>query len=870
MAPVHKAAVRIHSNSEPKNTMKSPFVRNRSHVVALLPLLASAMIVASCMPISPLSFPLSGGPTPPYGVSPASRLSSAVVAQSADAVQVGDAQSGPVAVESSAVVTKTVEVAAASPVTGEVAITAEVPALQVAGLGGMAAATSAGVAPAQVEMPAQTTPPGSGVVPKPIPPLQPITLVAAVDCLNNGQVVYGLALQNTNVRENASANSCRIGRIPRGTLVRITAALPAPGAEVGAATAVTTAAAAPATASEAPGLGYTEDVQPIVQRNCSTCHSGVAKIKELQVTSYAGIMKGSAGGPVVIPGDSTGSLLWQMINTGKMPVTGALTADEKSTIKQWIDDGALESRPIVAGAPVAEEASPAAAAAGASSAENPLWLGVEPADVNPVTDPCAAPNAKPEYAVSSQLVLPVVCGAAPEALAVDQLRAQLGLPTVGNPNGLVVRPAVSKADSPGAANAVASSTGVTATEAASVTTGAASTISTTAIAPSTATQSAAPVSPVQAAIGSAAAAGTGIVASSFGLAPPTDEDPWLIPRGGLCVERKLPDNDRGITALTFAPDGRLFLAFDAKLTGEDVDQIMLYDAFHPSRSIGVIDSNSMQGLTEILQESPRITGMDWQDGALYISRAGEVGRIVDGDAYETLASGFAVNGRLFHANNGLVIANGWLYVSAGGVRDGYSDGPLVDISEAAAQEIVSGGNPYAARIVRAPLDVLLSQRSINAFSTAGRGTRNPYGITADATGRLWFTDNGATNVPDGVSAGDEVDILNPGTIGADEASSPYYGFPLAILQPQDWYNAPAVILPNTSAPTGITWALGTIYYAQYGKDPGLYRLGVGADGMLVSERVMLGWPILSLATAPDGALWVGLGDGSLFRMTSGC
>jgi glucose/arabinose dehydrogenase len=202
--------------------------------------------------------------------------------------------------------------------------------------------------------------------------------------------------------------------------------------------------------------------------------------------------------------------------------------------------------------------------------------------------------------------------------------------------------------------------------------------------------------------------------------------------------------------------------------------------------------------------------------------------------------------------------------------DGYSDGPIVGIGEAAAQQVVSGGNPYAARIVRAPVDSLVGQRSISAFTTAARGVRNPYGITADPSGQIWFTDNGATNVPENVSAGDEVNVLAPAAIGGGEDSTPYYGFPLALTELADWYTRPAVVLPNTAAPTGIAWALGTVYFAQYGKDPGLYRIGVGAGGALVAERVLLGWPILAVTAAPDGALWIGMGDGSLFRMTTGC
>lgn len=296
---------------------------------------------------------------------------------------------------------------------------------------------------------------------------------------------------------------------------------------------------------------------------------------------------------------------------------------------------------------------------------------------------------------------------------------------------------------------------------------------------------------------------------------------------------------------------------------------MLNDAFHPSRSIAVYDPVSGNEPVIILDESVRVTGLDYDNGLLWVTRAGEVGVIPDGGSYEPLAGGFAVDSHLYHANNGIVASGGYVYVSAGGVRDGYYEGPMVGISEQGAQEIVSGGNPWAARIVRAPISELLSVRNITAFTTAARGVRNPYGITVDPSGRIWWTDNGATNVPEGVRAGDEVDVLEAANAGGGEAGSPYYGFPLAIMEPQPWFVPPVVNLVNTAAPTGITWAMGTIFFSQYGRDPGLYRLGE-SGGTVVAERVLLGWPILAVTTAPDGALWIGMGDGGLFRITSGC
>ena len=80
--------------------------------------------------------------------------------------------------------------------------------------------------------------------------------------------------------------------------------------------------------------------------------------------------------------------------------------------------------------------------------------------------------------------------------------------------------------------------------------------------------------------GGASAAAAGIQAQMLNVPPPSDDDGWLDARGGFCVERRLPDNDRSITAIAFAPDGRMFLALDSPPVGE-VDNLVLYDANHP-------------------------------------------------------------------------------------------------------------------------------------------------------------------------------------------------------------------------------------------------------------------------------------------------
>jgi hypothetical protein len=654
---------------------------------------------------------------------------------------------------------------------------------------------------------------------------------ALLSCLESGQTVYGIALQNSNVRIAPAVDACRVGRIPKGSVVEVVGAINPDDLTATRSTSTTTSTRVTFT------LGYVEDVQPIFERTCNSCHSAIVKNLGLQVTDYGPLMQGGSRGTVVKPGDAEGSVLWQQVESGRMPMIGRLSPDEKALIRDWINAGAPERRQMMA----ETIATPPAL-------QEPvidLWLQVDGNTINPVSDQCET-EGEADQVVSSDLVFPLSCGVAPRE---PEVQAALTSLAIVAPSAAPVAVAGAGAAGTGAAAAAPAEAEAALAE----------------VAPAAA--------PALSGGGSLNAAQTGIQASALNLAPPADGDGWLQPRGGYCVEQRLPQNERGITALAFAPDGRLFMALDQSLTDEP-DPLILYDAYHPSRSVAIYDPAADTRPVEIFVESTRITGMVYHNGALYLNRAGEVGWIPEGGKYQPLAGGFAVNSQLFHANNGLAILDGWLYVSAGGVIDGYSDGPIVGIGEAGAQNVVSAGNRFAARIVRAPLDVLVSQRSIEAFQTVARGVRNPYGLAVDPSGRIWFTDNGATNVPDNVSAGDEVNLLDARTVapGTAEDATPYFGFPLALTAnpAPDWYRSPVVALPNTSAPTAISWAYGTLFFGVYGRNPGLYRLGQGADGSVVAERVLLIWPLLSMATAPDGALWIGTGSGGLFRVAPGC
>lgn len=668
-------------------------------------------------------------------------------------------------------------------------------------------------------------------------------LADAVACLADGQPVYGVMQANANVRTEPAVEGCRVGRAPAGTLVRIEGIYPQSEA-----TPFLTLNRLEADTGF-PSVGYAEDIQPIFANTCAVCHGDLIQNAELKVTDYESLLKGSLRGPVVVPGKPEKSFLWYQIATGTMPMVGELSAHDKRLVYDWIRGGAPAERPQ-------------------SPAEEDVWLRISAMDFNPAANECEEPDDSPDKFINSTLVRFASCVAGPAAEELSAylprtqqdsrgdidklltgrisrplgLTAPLAIPTVAPPRP--VPASVSAEGTPGAGSAPPATTPVPA--------------------------------PAQGTTPQVA-----MNAAPLGLPAPSDDDPWMIPQGGFCVEQHLQtqlENQRGITSLAFAPDGRLFLGLDSVTTGTQ-DPNILFDAFHPSRSVGVYQPGSGTGYSEILTESGRVTGLVWFGGVLYLNRAGEVGRIVDGGVYQRLAAGFSVEGRLFHANNGIAISGGWLYISAGGVRDGFSDGLIAvgdgDIPAESLATSIAGGNPYGSRIVRAQLDRLVGERSIGVFQTAARGVRNPYGLTADPSGRLWFTDNGATNVPGDYTAGDEVNFFDPNTLSAaaaagDEAATPYYGFPLALTGAQkEWWTGPVLSLFNTSAPTGITWAYGTIFYAQYGRDPGLYRIA-SVGGRLTSERILLSWPIQAVTTAPDGALWIGTGSGGLYRMTPGC
>ena len=108
-------------------------------------------------------------------------------------------------------------------------------------------------------------------------------------------------------------------------------------------------ASAAVAASKKPTVSFAEDVQPILQIRCQSCHQpgGAGYEKSgLDLRSYDGLMKGTKFGPIVQPGDPTTSNLLVLLDgradkSIQMPHgKKKLSTCDRDAIRTWISEGA--------------------------------------------------------------------------------------------------------------------------------------------------------------------------------------------------------------------------------------------------------------------------------------------------------------------------------------------------------------------------------------------------------------------------------------------------------------------------------------------------------------------------------------------------
>lgn len=94
------------------------------------------------------------------------------------------------------------------------------------------------------------------------------------------------------------------------------------------------------------------DVQPILQAHCVGCHKPGGQGQEasgLNLTSYAGLMKGTQHGPIVVPGDTLSSNLLVLIE-GRADPKVRMPHGQRPLLKQqieiirlWVKQGAKDN-----------------------------------------------------------------------------------------------------------------------------------------------------------------------------------------------------------------------------------------------------------------------------------------------------------------------------------------------------------------------------------------------------------------------------------------------------------------------------------------------------------------------------------------------
>ncbi|MCX6595222.1 MAG: PSD1 and planctomycete cytochrome C domain-containing protein, partial [Acidobacteria bacterium] len=84
---------------------------------------------------------------------------------------------------------------------------------------------------------------------------------------------------------------------------------------------------------------FKDEVLPVLEKSCTKCHSPQQKMGGLDLTTFSGLMAGGASGPVIAPGKPSRSLLWVMVDSGKMPLGGALNNAQKQLLRTYIEQG---------------------------------------------------------------------------------------------------------------------------------------------------------------------------------------------------------------------------------------------------------------------------------------------------------------------------------------------------------------------------------------------------------------------------------------------------------------------------------------------------------------------------------------------------
>jgi hypothetical protein len=108
--------------------------------------------------------------------------------------------------------------------------------------------------------------------------------------------------------------------------------------------AATEAPAATEPAAQGATVSFANDILPIIESRCISCHGGQRTEKGLDMKTFESLMAGSENGPVVTPGDAAQSKFVELVANQKMPKRGPkLTPPQVQLFTDWVNQGALDN-----------------------------------------------------------------------------------------------------------------------------------------------------------------------------------------------------------------------------------------------------------------------------------------------------------------------------------------------------------------------------------------------------------------------------------------------------------------------------------------------------------------------------------------------
>ena len=96
-------------------------------------------------------------------------------------------------------------------------------------------------------------------------------------------------------------------------------------------------------AASAADLTFSQDVAPILEQKCLSCHGEGEPMSRLDLRTRESMLRGGLRGPALVPGRAAESRIYQLISGREnpvMPLGGRLSDEEVATLERWINEGA--------------------------------------------------------------------------------------------------------------------------------------------------------------------------------------------------------------------------------------------------------------------------------------------------------------------------------------------------------------------------------------------------------------------------------------------------------------------------------------------------------------------------------------------------